>query len=424
MATFAFFLLAVLVPIAVAGFVLLVVALVARRRRSAPVTARRLREADPRPATGRGRPAPLSSSPVASRAAQAPPSTTTARPAAHHAAALRLEVDVNVVSVTAVIFDKAGHFVPGLGPQDVELLEDGVKQEVTYFREASGGGRGRTDPPLRGPRPRHLGQHGARTCASSRRPPPTSSTSWRTPTRAMVVSFNESVKGSTEFTSDIERLEQIDRRPAGLGRHQPLRRRPLRPGPGEGPARAQGGGRLQRRRRHHEHQLQRPGGGRLRAGGGGHHLRASASAAPPASSPRAHKGFFRKLADETGGAFFFPDKMGELNKIFGAIANELQEPLPALVLAPRGRPTDRFAPSACAWFPPRRKDVRGASPQGLLRDEALPSARPTALDGPEGRTDRPRAARGRAARAHPPPPPPRRRPSPRPAARPDASSRP
>lgn len=41
-ATFAFFLLAVLVPIAVAGFVLLVVALVARRRRSAPVTAQSL----------------------------------------------------------------------------------------------------------------------------------------------------------------------------------------------------------------------------------------------------------------------------------------------------------------------------------------------------------------------------------------------
>ena len=49
-------------------------------------------------------------------------------------------VDVNVVSVTAVIFDKSGRFVPGLGPKDVELLEDGVKQEVTYFKEASGQG--------------------------------------------------------------------------------------------------------------------------------------------------------------------------------------------------------------------------------------------------------------------------------------------
>jgi hypothetical protein len=48
-----------------------------------------------------------------------------------------LEVDVNVVSVTAVVFDKAGHFIRGLGPKDVQLLEDGVPQEVSYFREAS-----------------------------------------------------------------------------------------------------------------------------------------------------------------------------------------------------------------------------------------------------------------------------------------------
>ena len=32
-------------------------------------------------------------------------------------------VDVNVVSVTAVIFDKSGHFVPSLGPKDVELFD-------------------------------------------------------------------------------------------------------------------------------------------------------------------------------------------------------------------------------------------------------------------------------------------------------------
>ena len=48
-----------------------------------------------------------------------------------------LEVDVNVVSVTAVVFDKAGRFIRGLGPKDVQLLEDGVAQEVSYFREAS-----------------------------------------------------------------------------------------------------------------------------------------------------------------------------------------------------------------------------------------------------------------------------------------------
>ena len=32
-----------------------------------------------------------------------------------------LEVDVDVVSVTAVVHDSAGRFVGGLGPKDVEL---------------------------------------------------------------------------------------------------------------------------------------------------------------------------------------------------------------------------------------------------------------------------------------------------------------
>ncbi|HXY38034.1 MAG TPA: hypothetical protein VEQ10_00100, partial [Vicinamibacteria bacterium] len=51
-----------------------------------------------------------------------------------------VETEVNVVSVTAVVFDKSGHVVHGLGRSDVELLEDGVAQEVSYFREASSQG--------------------------------------------------------------------------------------------------------------------------------------------------------------------------------------------------------------------------------------------------------------------------------------------
>jgi hypothetical protein len=49
-------------------------------------------------------------------------------------------VDVDVVSVTAVAFDKGGHLIRGLGPKDIELYEDGVRQDVSYFREASGEG--------------------------------------------------------------------------------------------------------------------------------------------------------------------------------------------------------------------------------------------------------------------------------------------
>ena len=39
------------------------------------------------------------------------------------------------------------------------------------------------------------------------------------------------------------------------------------------------------------------------------------------SSPR---GFLRKIANETGGQFFAPDKVGELVKVFNAISNELK----------------------------------------------------------------------------------------------------
>ena len=59
-----------------------------------------------------------------------------------------VEVEVEVVSVTAVVFDKSGHFVRGLGTKDVELLENGVKQEVSYFREASSQGDAAEHVPL------------------------------------------------------------------------------------------------------------------------------------------------------------------------------------------------------------------------------------------------------------------------------------
>jgi len=40
-----------------------------------------------------------------------------------------------------------------------------------------------------------------------------------------------------------------------------------------------------------------------------------------ASSPR---GFLRKIAGETGGQFFAPDKVGELIKVFNEISSELK----------------------------------------------------------------------------------------------------
>ena len=57
---------------------------------------------------------------------------------------------------------------------------------------------------------------------------------------ALVVQFNESIKGSAEFTGDVDAAGAVRGGAAGLGRHQPLRRHPLRPQPHPGPAGPQG----------------------------------------------------------------------------------------------------------------------------------------------------------------------------------------
>ena len=77
---------------------------------------------------------------LAQSPAPAPSASPSAAPRAATPPPFRVEVDVDVVSVTAVVYDKAGRFVRGLGPKDIEVLEDGVPQEVSYFREAAGAG--------------------------------------------------------------------------------------------------------------------------------------------------------------------------------------------------------------------------------------------------------------------------------------------
>ena len=121
-----------------------------------------------------------------------------------------LEVDVDVVSVTAVVFDKGGHLVHGLGPQDVELLEDGVAQELSYFREASSEG----DPAARVPLSVALvldtsGSMGATSLHFLQEAVLSFVYKLEDVDQALVVSFNDSVKGSADFTGDTDRLERF-----------------------------------------------------------------------------------------------------------------------------------------------------------------------------------------------------------------------
>jgi len=231
-----------------------------------------------------------------------------------------LEVDVNVVSVTAVVFDKAGRFIRGLGPKDVQLLEDGVPQEVSYFREASTAGEERI--PLSvvlvldnsgsmGPNMRFLQEAVLNFVYKLEEVD-----------QAMVVSFNESVKGSAEFTGDTDRLERfVDGMQAWGGtslydatqysldriKNQPGRKAVIVFSDGDDTTSSTPERQVVDYARAVEATVYSIGfKGQAGMFGGG------------------SKGFMKKIADETGGAYFFPDKTGDLIKVFQAISDELK----------------------------------------------------------------------------------------------------
>jgi VWFA-related protein len=234
-----------------------------------------------------------------------------------------LEVTVDVVSVTAVVFDKAGHPVRGLGTKDVQLFENGVKQEVSYFREASSLG----DPSERVPLSIIL----VLDTSGSMKPnmhflqEATLNFLYKLDDidTALLVSFNESVKGSAEFTGDTDRLERFVEGLQAWGGtslydaiHYSLGR--IKDAPGRKALVVFSDGadttsQLQDKdvvdyARAVEATVYSIG---FKGEGGG----------LMSSSPR---GFLRKIATETGGQFFAPDKVGELIKVFNEISNELK----------------------------------------------------------------------------------------------------
>ena len=227
-----------------------------------------------------------------------------------------LEVEVYVVSVTAVVFDKGGHFVKGLGAKDVTVLEDGVPQELTYFREA---GEGEEKIPLSvvlvldasGSMKNNL--HFLQEAAQS------FIHKLEEIDSALVVQFNETIKGSAEFSSDLDRLDEfIDALQAwggtslydavhyGLGRvkDQPGRKAVVVFTDGADTTSRMGEQEVVDYARAVEATVY--GIGFKGDGYGG--------------SPR---GFLKKISSETGGSFFAPDNVADLIKIFAEISKEL-----------------------------------------------------------------------------------------------------
>jgi Ca-activated chloride channel family protein len=234
-----------------------------------------------------------------------------------------IEVNVDVVSVTAVVFDKSGRFVRGLGPKDVELFEGGVKQDVSYFREASSQG----DPSERVPLSVVLVLDTSGSMKESLHFLQEAVLSFvyklDDVDNALVVSFNDSVKGSAEFTGDTDRLERFVEGLEAWGgtslydaiqysleriKDQPGRKALIVFSDGADTTSSMSDREVVDYARAVEATVYCIG---FKGSGGG----------LMSSSPR---GFLRKIANETGGQYFAPDKVGELIKVFNSISDELK----------------------------------------------------------------------------------------------------
>jgi Ca-activated chloride channel homolog len=256
---------------------------------------------------------PPSTTPPAGTAPPRPP--TPPRP-------FSFPVDVPVVTLTVVVQDQAGHFVHGLGPSDVEVLEDGALQHVSYFRDAGTGIPAEERPPLSvvlvldgsGSMRRNMPFLQEAAVSFLRKLKETD--------RALVVQFNEGIRGSAEFTSDLERLEQFvlalqsfggtslyDAVQYGLGRikDQPGRKAVIVFSDGADHNSTLSEDDVVEYARTVEATVYCVG------------IRGSEG-----FLARGPRGFLRKVARETGGEFFYPDKVGDLIRIFSGISDELQ----------------------------------------------------------------------------------------------------
>lgn len=229
-----------------------------------------------------------------------------------------LEVEVDVVSVTAVVFDKAGNFVRDLGTDDIQLYEDGVPQDVDYFREAS------SDEGERVPLSVVLVLDTSGSMNRSMRFLQEAVLSFvyklEEVDTAMVVSFNESVKGSAEFTGDLDRLERFvyglqawggtslyDAIQYGLNRirDEPGRKAVIVFSDGADTTSTLEDDEVVDYARAVEATVYCIG----------------FEGSGPGGSPR---GFLKRIAGETGGQFFSPSNVGDLVKVFNEISDELK----------------------------------------------------------------------------------------------------
>jgi Ca-activated chloride channel homolog len=276
------------------------------------------------------RPGPLAAAAVALVCA-APPATLAQAPEPPRP--FTFESAVEVVSLTAVVHDKGGRPVHGLGPADIEVYEDGVRQEVTYFREATG------DSAEKIPLSVALVLDASGSMRTNMRFLQEAALTFvhklTDVDQALVVQFNESIKGSAEFTGDVERLEQFVEALQAWGGtslydaiHYGLNRIKDQPGRKALVVFSDGADTTSSMKEQEVVDYARAVEATVYCVG----IRGASGLM--ARSPR---GFLRKVAQETGGSFFFPDNVGDLIKVFSGISEELHNHY-ALAYSPKKGP--------------------------------------------------------------------------------------
>jgi Ca-activated chloride channel family protein len=259
---------------------------------------------------------------------------------------LIISAEVQVVSVPVLVFDRAGRFVPDLKKGDIKIFEDGVEQEITYL--ATGTGEDKIPLSLSLTLDTSGSMQGS---IDFLKEAATYFTGKLEPTdQALIVSFNESVKSSSQFTDDIDRMDSFINGlqvwggtalyDAVLYSLDRLRDRPgrkalilLSDGDDNGASQANKS--------------------QVIALAKATEVSIYAVGIQGFDTP---KGFLKDLAEDTGGLYFFPSKVSELIKVFEAISKDLKNNY-MIAYSPK-RPADNTY---------RKIEVRVARPEVTVR---------------------------------------------------------
>jgi Ca-activated chloride channel family protein len=253
--------------------------------------------------------------------------------------------EVEVVSVPVLIFDKGGRFVADLKKSEIQILEDGVPQEITYLASSTGADR--------------IPLSIALTLDTSGSMQPSIKFLKEAATyftgklegsdQALVVQFNESVKSSSDFTDDTDRLDSFINGLQVWGgtalydavmysldrlRDRPGRKALLLLSDGDDNASAAGKAQVTALAKSLEVSIYSVG-------------------IQGFDMPR---GFLKNLAEDTGGAYYFPGKVSELIKVFEAISRDLKN---SYLVA--------YSPKRAADNTYRKIEVRVSRPEVTVR---------------------------------------------------------